>query len=181
VFAQQSARTSGDTGSARGKEPFDMDQSLERPLDQAATEPSGFVPFTAFPALERGLERHLGPRSKLQLPERHQENFVRFLPWAALLMLPLHFGGVILLLGVTAIAKLFGSGSIMFALLSTAVFALDAFALPGLFAGKRRGWTLFTYALALGVVRNIVSLSGFGMLISAGLLWLAFQVKYRYR
>lgn len=158
-----------------------MDQSLERPIDSTASGPSGFVPYTAFPAIERALERQLGPRSKLLLPARHQENFVRFLPWAALLLLPLHFGGVLLLLGVTAIAKVFGSGSILFALLSAAVFVLDVLALPALFSFKRRGWALFTYALALGLVRNIVGMSGVGLLISAGLLWLAFQVKYRYQ
>ena len=158
-----------------------MDHSLERPIDPTASAPDGFVPYTSFPVIERLLERHLGARSKLLLPARHQENFVRFLPWAALLLLPLHFGGVLLLLGVTAIAKVFGSGSILFALLSAGVFVLDVIALPALFAFKRRGWTFFTYALALGLVRNIVSISGVGLLISAGLLWISFQVKYRYQ
>ena len=127
------------------------------------------------------LERYLGAAGKFQRSEQQRSSFVRFLPWMALLFLPLQLGGVLLLLGATAVAKLMGTGSLLPALLSTATFVLDLIALQGLFSGKRKGWAFFTYALAVGVVGNLLSFSLFGLLISALMFWLAFQVKYRYR
>lgn len=158
-----------------------MDRPLEHSMTEASTKPSGFVPYTVFPALEHTLERQLGPSSKFQLSQQQRDSFVRFLPWVALLFLPLQLGGVMVLLGVSAVAKLMGAGSIIPALLSTLTFVLDVIALPGLFSGKRKGWAFFTYALAVGVVSKLISFSLFGLLVSALLFWLAFQVKYHYR
>jgi hypothetical protein len=158
-----------------------MDQSLH-PLPEpgTATQPR-FRSYTSFPAIEQAVEQVLGPNGKLVLPERHQLSFVRFLPWIALAFLPIHFIGLLVLLGVTAVATVFGSGSIMSALLSAAVLVLDVIALPGLFKRTRRGWEFFTYAATLGAISNLLGLSLFGLLMSAAVLWLAFQVKYQYR
>lgn len=157
-----------------------MDHPLEHESSQAS-RPAGFVPYTVFPGLEHALERQLGQASKFQLREEQRDGFVRYLPWIALLMLPLQLGGVLLLLGISAFAKLLGSGSFLPALISAGAFVLDVIALPGLFSNTRKGWAFFTYAIMLGALGKAISLSLFGLLISALLLWIAFQVKYRYR
>jgi len=140
-----------------------------------------FEPYTAFAGVEQTLEQHLGATSKLQLPDNMRAGFVRFLPWVALFFMPFHFAAVLLLLGISALAALVGSTSILGALVSAGILVLDVIALPGLFARKRQGWAFFTYAIALGAVGNLLSLSIFGLVMSAALLWLAFQVKYQYR
>lgn len=155
---------------------------MDRPLEITHTnKPAGFVPYTVFPALEHAIERQLGQDAKFQLPEDYRSSFVRYLPWIALVFLPLQLGGVMLLLGVSTLAKLFGSGSFLPALISTGAFVLDAIALPGLFARSRRGWAFFTYAILLSALGKALSLSFFGLLISALTVWMAFQVKYHYR
>jgi hypothetical protein len=157
-----------------------MDPTFQPVSESSATQPR-FRSYTSFPAIEQSVEQVLGPNGKLVLPERHQLTFVRFLPWIALAFLPIHFFGVLLLLGVTAFATLFGSGSILGAVLSALVLVLDVIALPGLFNRTRRGWEFFTYAAVVGAISNLTSLSLFGLLLSAAVLWLAFQVKYQYR
>lgn len=158
---------------------------MNEPVNPAANmgnaSNASFEPYTAFSGVEQTLEQHLGATSKLQLPENMRAGFVRFLPWVALLFLPLHFAAVLLLLGISALATLVGSPSIIGALVSVGVLVLDVIALPGLFARKRQGWAFFTYAIAAGAVGDLLSFSIFGLVMSAALLWLSFQVKYHYR
>jgi len=154
-----------------------MDHSFQRPLENTASPAPAFIPYTVLPAAEAALEQQLGPKSKLQLPQQYQAGFVRALPWVAVLFLPLQLAGVSLVLGLSAFG---GVGSTTRALLSAAVFVLDLIALPGLFKRSRRGWAFFTYALSLGALNNLLGASWFGLVISVALVWLAFQVKYRY-
>lgn len=158
-----------------------MTEPVTPAVDAGLDEQLSFEPYTAFAPAEEAIEQHLGARSKLQLPPQYRETFVRFLPWMALLFLPLHFGAVLLLLGVSALGTLFGSFSYGAALISTGVFVLDVIALPGLFARSRRGWAFYVYALALSAVGNLLDLSIFGLLFSLAFFWIAFQVKYKYR
>lgn len=158
-----------------------MNEPIHPAADMGNAANAPFEPYTAFGSVEQTLEQHLGAASKLQLPENMRENFVRFLPWVALLFLPVHFAAVLLLLGVSALATLVGSPSIISALVSVGVLVLDVIALPGLFARKRQGWAFFTYAIAVGALSDLLSFSIFGLVISAALLWFSFQVKYQYR
>jgi hypothetical protein len=130
--------------------------------------------------LEEAAERQLGAHSKLLLPRRHQAAFVRYAPFLALLFLPLRVAAVMLLLGVSALAAVLGSPSLSVALLSVVALLLSVLALPGLFRRSRRGWALYTYSLLVGALISLLQLSLFGLLVSAGLVWLAFQVKYHY-
>lgn len=157
-----------------------MDPIAKQVVENAVPAPQHFVAYTAFPGLEEAAERQLGARSKLLLPRRHQETFVRFLPWIALLFLPLHFAAVLLLLGISAMAAIVGVVSLPIALLSVVVFVLSVMALPGLFGRARRGWAFYLYAQLVGAVASLVNLSLLGVLVSAALIWLAFQVKYHY-
>lgn len=153
------------------------------PLLEASVEPAphAFEAYTAFPPAEEALEQHLGEKAKLKLQERHRQGFVKYLPWIALVFMPVHFAALLLLLGITALATLFGSFSYAGALLSTAIFVLYALALPGLFGKTRRGWAFYVYALAVSALGSLVRLSLVGLLLDAALLWVAFQVKYEYR
>jgi hypothetical protein len=180
-FLPRTAREQGCFAANRGAG-LRQGAGMDHPLEITHTnKPAGFVPYTAFPGLEHAIERQLGQDAKFQLPQEYRLDFVRYLPWIALLMLPLQLGGVLLVLGVSALAKLFGSGSVVPALISTGAFVLDAIALPGLFANTRKGWAFFTYAILLSALGKALSLSLFGLLISAFLVWIAFQVKYHYR
>lgn len=142
--------------------------------------PHGFVPYTAVPQVEALLEEHLGDRAKLLMPEQWRENFVKGFPWIALMFTPFHFAAVIFLFGVTALASLVGHFSWGGALLSGAVLVCDAIALPGLFKRTRSGWAFLLYAQVIGVVSDLLSFSMFGLLIGTAILWIAFQVKYKY-
>lgn len=146
----------------------------------SAPEQRPFVAYTHAPQAEAFLEQHLGPRAPLQLPERWRENFVHYFPWVALVFLPLQLVAVLALLGLSALAALFGHVSALSGIFAVAILVCDVAALPGLFARTRQGWMFFTYALALGAVQNLVRFSLFGLLVQIALIWIAFQVKYRY-
>jgi hypothetical protein len=161
--------------------PAPGEADMDQPLISTSTGPTGFEPYTAFPGVEQALERQLGPDSKFQMSELQRRNFVRYLPWFALLMLPFQLGGLLLLFGITALAKIFGSASFLPSLISAGAFVLDFIALPGLFSGSRKGWAFFTYALLLSALGDALSLSLFGLICSGLLLWVTFQVKYQYK
>lgn len=153
------------------------------PHDQVGAAPEAQAPFIAyshFPQAEQFLEQYLGERARVLLPPEWRENFVRYLPWVAVVFLPIHFLLVLTLLGVSAFAALLGHVSFLSGLLAVAVLACDVIALPGLFKRSRQGWTFFTYALLFGVVENLLSFSLFGLAMDVVLVWFAFQVKYRY-
>ncbi len=151
------------------------------PVFVPAEEGHAFEAYTVFPPAEEALEQYLGAKAKVQLPERHRQMFVRFLPWIAVVFLPFHFAAVLLLLGVTGLAALFGSFSFIGAVIATGVFVLELIALPGLFGKSRRGWAFYVYALAVSTIGNLVRLSLFGLLMSVLFAWIAFQIKYHYR
>jgi hypothetical protein len=161
-----------------------MEQPVPSSLDvasgAASSMPPPFVAYTAFPAAEQWLEKHLGPQAKVLLPARHQENYVRFLPWVAVIFLPIKLAAVLLLVGVSMLAALVGSFSPLASALALVVFVLDLIALPGLFGRTRRGWAFFTYALAVNALGNVFSFSLFGLATSTLMFWIAFQVKPRY-
>ena len=150
-----------------------------QPSSNVAEQP--FSAYTALPVVEAPLEQYLGARSKIQMPSRHRDNWVRYLPWAAVILLPLNLLLLVGLLGVTAWAGATGSTSYLGAATCVVVLALYVAALPGLFKRTRRGWALFVYAITISAVGNLINLSIFGLAISAGLFWVAFQVKYHYR
>ncbi len=151
------------------------------PVFAPAEDVPTFEAYTAFAPVEEALEQHLGAKAKLQLPARQRQTFARFLPWIALAFLPAHFAAVLLLLGVSALAALFGSFSFVGALVTAGVFVLELIALPGLFGKTRRGWAFYVYALALSTAGNLVRFSLFGLFANAAFLWIAFQIKYQYR
>ena len=120
-------------------------------------------------------------KSPFALSAGRVDAFVRYLPWAAALFLPVNLALVALALGVTAFAARLGHASWLGALMSLAVVALDIAALPGLFRRSRQGWSFITLAMLVCGVRALLGLDLFGIAASAGCLWLMFQVRDRYR
>lgn len=149
--------------------------------EPASAEAAPFVAYTHVPQAEAWLERYLGKGAAFQLPERSRDGFVRYFPWVALAFLPLHLLAVLALIGLSFLSALFGHVSLFSGVFALAILACDVLALPGLFARTRQGWTFFAYALALGAVSQLLRFSLFGLVIQIALLWIAFQVKYRYR
>ncbi|MDB4984889.1 MAG: chromate transporter [Myxococcaceae bacterium] len=158
-----------------------MSDPLSSDFGDAATQARIFEPYTVFPDAEAWLEEQLGEGAKLQLSARWREGFVRWLPWIAVVLLPLHLAAVLVLLGISAVATFLGSTSIFVALASLAVAVLEIVALPGLFARTRRGWAFYTYARVLGTGLRLLHFSVFGLLLGVVSLWIAFQVKREYR
>lgn len=142
--------------------------------------PQPFIAYTALPQAEQWVEQHLGANAPFKLPTQHQETFVKLFPWVTLVFMPFHFAAVMLLFGVTALASLVGHFGWTSAILSAATLACDVIALPGLFKRARRGWAFFVYAQVIGIVSDLVSSSLFGLVTSIALLWISFQVKYKY-
>jgi hypothetical protein len=154
-----------------------MDEPFHPTLEMPA-----FQAYTALPQVELWLEEQLGERGKLpRLSQRFRDGYVRYTPWVMLVFMPLHFLAVLLVLGVSGVATLLGHPSFVAALVTVAMFVLQALALPGMFARSRRGWTLALYALGIGALSQLLRLSLVGLLFHAGFLWLAFQAKYEYR
>lgn len=149
--------------------------------EMGGTTAPAFTAYTALPPAEQFLEQHLGESAPVKLPESYREGFAKFLPWLTLIFLPIHIASVLLLFGITALAMLFGSFGWLSAIFSAGVLVCDIIALPGLFKRARSGWAFFVYALAIGLVQNLISFSFFGLVMSVLLFWLAFQIKYLYR
>jgi hypothetical protein len=159
-----------------------MEQHSQTSFDvPVAAAPAPFVAYTRFAQAEAFLEGHLGERSRVQLPERQRDLFVRVLPWVDLVFLPFHALAVLVVVGLSAFATLVVHPSLFSAGISLAVFVLTALALPGLFQRKRRGWELYVYGAALGALSNLVHFSLIGLLVQVLVFWLAFQIKYRYQ
>ncbi|HEX5656504.1 MAG TPA: hypothetical protein VFX59_04880 [Polyangiales bacterium] len=152
---------------------------MDEPLRPAA---HAFQAYTALPQVELLLEDQLGARGKLPLlGPKFRADYARYTPWVMLLFLPFHFLAVLLVLGVSGVATLLGHPSFLAALATVVLFALQAMALPGMFARSRRGWSLSLYGLALGTLIQLLRLSMVGLLFHGLFLWLAFQAKYEYR
>jgi hypothetical protein len=157
-----------------------MERLVNAAPDQAA-DAERFVPYTPFSAAERQLERHLGAQSKLLLPERHRRGWVRSMPWFVLAFVPFQLLGIAVVLGLTALTALIDpAASVLSSALVLAGSVLSVAALPGLFKRTRTGWALYTYSIVLGLLWSVITLSVFGTLISVGLVWLMFQLKYHY-
>ena len=154
-----------------------MERLVNAAADQAADSGS-FRPYTPFAAAERQVERHLGPQSKLRLPERYQLGWVRGMPWFVLVFLPFQLLAIAVVLGLTALVDV--GASIASSVLVLAGAVLTVAALPGLFKRTRMGWALYTYSIVLGLLWSLVTLSIFGTLASVGLVWLMFQLKHHY-
>lgn len=123
------------------------------------------------------------------LPIPWKDFIVKILPWFTLIILILAIPLILAFLGISLVLLPFsfvgnlGTGLNAFIswLVLVAAFILDALALPGLFGGKKQGWTYLYWGILLNGVYNLFTLNLGSLIIGTGLsLYILFQVKSYY-
>lgn len=138
------------------------------------------------------LEYYLVKKAPFQIPDNAKEWIVKYGPWITVVLLVIALPSLLLALGVTSallpLAGVYAPGFGVATIVSLAQLALEAAALPGLFARKMSGWNLLFYAVVLGAVGGLVSTfyGSFGSLFSAVIgavvgLYVLFQIRPLYK
>ena len=132
------------------------------------------------------LDYYLVKKAPFQSPDAAREWIVKFGPWIAVVLLVLSLPAVLIILGVGTFLMPFGgvgyaAGFGLSAIALLVSLALEAMALPGLFARKMSGWKLMFYGQAVGCLASLLS----GAIVSAiiGALisfYILFQVRNLY-
>ena len=133
------------------------------------------------------LDHYLVKKAPFQIPDGGREAIVKFGPWIVVVLLVLSLPALLVILGVGTLVVPFGgagaaTGFGLAAIGLCVQLALQAMALPGLFARKMSGWRLMFYATVASVVTSLLS----GAIVSAiiGALigfYVLFQVRGLYR
>lgn len=133
------------------------------------------------------LNFYLVEKAPFQIPDGVREFLVKYGPWIMLVFMVLSVPAILFLLGIGSFAVPFagagyaaGFGVATIGLIAN--FALNALALPGLFARKMSGWTLLFYAELVSIATQLLQ----GAVISAiigGLigLYILFQLRSLYK
>ena len=133
------------------------------------------------------LDFYLVQKAPFQLPDGVREFLVKYGPWIMLVFMVLSLPAILFVLGIGTFAVPFGgvgyaAGFGIAAVGMIVTFALNALALPGLFARKMSGWTLLFYAELVSIATSLLQ----GAVISAiigGLigLYILFQLRSLYK
>jgi hypothetical protein len=133
------------------------------------------------------LDFYLVQKAPFQLPDGVREFLVKYGPWIMLVFMVLSIPAILFVLGIGTFAMPFGGmgyaagfGIAVIGMIIT--FALNAMALPGLFARKVSGWTLLFYGELVSIATSLLQ----GAVISAvigGLigLYILFQIRGLYK
>ncbi|TAE29629.1 MAG: chromate transporter [Cytophagales bacterium] len=132
------------------------------------------------------LEPELAPlftdKAPFQLPEEFKEGFAKYVPYVALILLPLSLlailmgGGAALLSAFTLNIR-----ASLSMLIIVASLIVGALAISGLFKRTRDSWTKLYIAELLYILSAIVSFDLIGILISFLVgLFILFQVRSKY-
>jgi hypothetical protein len=132
------------------------------------------------------LNFYLVTKAPIQIPEAGREAIVRWGPWVLVVLLVITLPAALFILGLGALVAPFagvnyatGFGISAIGLLVT--FALEAAALPGLFARKMSGWNLLFYARLVSIVASLLTFYLAGAVIGGLIsLYLLFQVRSLY-
>lgn len=133
------------------------------------------------------LDFYLVKKAPFQIPDGVREFLVKYGPWIMVVFMVLSLPAILFVLGLGTFAMPFGgvgyaTGFGIAAIGMIATFALNALALPGLFARKMSGWTLLFYGELVSIATSVLQ----GAIISAiigGLigLYILFQVRTLYK
>jgi hypothetical protein len=133
------------------------------------------------------LDYYLVKKAPVQLPENAKEWLVQYGPWITIVVLVVTLPALLIVLGLGAVLVPFagvgyGTGFGFLAIGLIVSTALTVMALPGLFARKMSGWTLFFYARLVSIVGNLLA----GAIVSAVVvgvisLYILFQVRPLYK
>jgi len=132
------------------------------------------------------LDYYLVKKAPFQIPENGKEWIVKFGPWITLLLLILSLPALLFVFGIgAALTPFAGYGYASAFGVATFVLivqiALQAMALPGLFARKMTGWTLIFYADVVNFVYSIVQGQYLSALLGALIgFYILFQIRGKY-
>lgn len=132
------------------------------------------------------LDFYLVKKAPFQIPEAGREFIVKFGPWITLVLMVITLPFLLFALGLgTFFAPFAGmeyaAGFGLTAILILVQFIMRAIALPGLFARKMSGWTMFFYAALVGFVASMVSFNIIGGILGTLIsLYILFQVRSKY-
>ena len=124
------------------------------------------------------------------LPENVKEIIVKFSPYLSIIALVLSIPALLGLLGLYAVfspAMLLGGATYGFSSIVSIVFlvvslALEAIAIPGLFARKASAWKLIFYVALVNAVDALLHFNLGGLIIGTAIsLYFIYQVKSYYK
>lgn len=140
--------------------------------------------------LEDTLNEYFVKKAPFQLPDGVKEFIVTFGPWITLVLLVLTLPIILVALGLSAFLAPFaflggaraGATFGLSTVFTIAWFALEAFALPGLFARKKSGWNLLFYATLVSALESLINLNIAGLILGALIGWyFLFQIRSHYK
>ncbi|KAB7732724.1 chromate transporter [Rudanella paleaurantiibacter] len=132
------------------------------------------------------LEPELAPlfteKAPFQLPEEFREGFAKYVPYIAVIFLPLSMLAIIFGGGVAILSGFFlNLRASLSLLLVVASLIIGVLAIPGLFKRTRESWTKMYVAELLYIASAIISFDIIGVILSFLLgLYLLFQVRGKY-
>ncbi len=132
------------------------------------------------------LEPELGPiftdKAPFQLPEEFREGFAKYIPYVAVVLLPLSLLAILFGGGMAILSGFFLNIRVSLALLvMVASLIVGALAIPGLFKRTRESWTKMYIADLLYILSAIISFDIVSIIISFLIgLFILFQVRSKY-
>jgi len=136
--------------------------------------------------LENFLALYLVKKAPFTIPARAREKIVAISPWIDLVLVVMFLPILVALLGFGSVLSsyyaygyAYGWGAAT--IVALIPFALEVFALPGLFKRKKYAWKLLMYSSLLVIIENLVFFSIGGVLGGIVGLYVLFQIKEYYK
>lgn len=145
-------------------------------------KPLNFLVMAQQAVLEPELAPIFTDKAPFQLPEEFKEGFAKYIPYVAVVLLPLSVLAILFGGGVAILSGFFlNIRASLSLLIMVASLVVGLLAIPGLFKRTRESWTKMYIAELLYILSAIVSFDIVGILISFVLgLFLLFQVRSKY-
>lgn len=148
---------------------------------------------SALRQLEDNLDLYLRQKAPA-LPANIKELIVKIAPWLTIVMLVIAVPGILMALGLGAIAAplsflggvgagvSFGMSYTLSMVVLFVAIVLEAMAVPGLFSRSRSAWRLVYYSTLVSLVSSLITFNIIGGLLSALIgFYILFQVKEYYK
>jgi len=140
--------------------------------------------------MEHFFKTYLHDKAPFHFPPNVKEFLVKFGPWITLVIIVLTLPAILFAFGVGAFVLPFaavvtartGMFYIVYIIFALASLALEAMALPGLFARKLSGWRLAYYAVLVSALGQLLHGEIFGAVISLIIsMYVLFEIKDYYK
>lgn len=139
--------------------------------------------------LQDFLDLYFGKKAP-QLPVNVKEAIVKYSPYLALILVVIAVPGLLLALGLTALATPFaamggfsyGTAFTLSALVLLVSLGLEVAAIPGLFKRSQSAWSLMFYSSLINAVYQLVTLNLVGLVIGSAIsFYFLFQIRSYYK